>query len=141
MIEITEYPQLKLYWYDEERTILVGEISEGWTWTNAHAGLEILNDTVKVYAKTQPVYVILHFKNNAQSLPKGESAIANMRKALGNDPSDETLTIVVAQSNLIGSLIKMANRMYQLAYNESKYRYVATFERAIEMINEHKQGK
>ena len=28
MITVAEYPQLRLYWYDDERTIFVGEVNK-----------------------------------------------------------------------------------------------------------------
>ena len=141
MITILEYPHLKLYWYDDDRTILVGDIERGWTWDNAHAGLRTLNETVKVWAESRKVYVILHFHEGAQSPPKGESSIANMRQVLTDDPNYETLTIIVAQSNVVGSLIKIASRMYQVTHNHSKYRYVSTFDHALKIITDHKTTK
>jgi len=138
LITVAEYPNIKLYWHDNDRTILVGQADPGWDWENGQKCMKQLNDTVSTWSKTHPVYVILHFMPHAQQFPKAGSALQNMRHLITEDPDEEALTVIVAQANIIGSLIQLASRMYRLADNQSKFRYVTTFDRALEVIDEHK---
>jgi len=138
MITIAEYPNIKIYWYDDERTTIVGQVEPSWEWEYAHKAMTRINDTTAVWSKTHPIYVILYFSINAHNFPKAGSALQNIRKLLDDDPDEETLTIIVAQANIAGNLIRLASRMYRLADNQSKFRYVSTFERALGVIKEHK---
>lgn len=140
MITITEYPHIKIYWYDEDKTILVAEAEQGWDWDYGRQTIHKINDTVSVWSKVQPVYVILHFSDGAHKLPSSGSALKNIQRLLTDDPSEEVLTIIVAPENIIGNLIKMATRLFKIAGNLSKYRYVSTLELAVETVEKHKNG-
>lgn len=140
MITIAQYPNMKLYWYDDDRTVLVGQAEPGWEWEYAHKAMKSLNDTISVWSQTKPIYVILYFAPNAYHFPKAGSALQHMRQILDEDPSEEILTVFVAEGNMVGNIIRLASRMYRIADNQSKFRYVTTFERALDVIKEHKLG-
>jgi hypothetical protein len=138
MIIVAEYPHVKIYWYDEERTIIVGEVEKGWGWSDAQKGLQQLNETVGIQSQNNPVYVIISVAKDALSLPTDGSTLKNIRHLLRDDPSHETMTIYVAQANKLGNLINLTSRVYRIAHNKEKYRYVATLELALDIIESHK---
>ncbi len=140
MITIAEFPDIKVYWYDEQRTILVGQLSPGWIWENAKKCVDRMNDTISVWIKTQPIYVILDLSQDAHHFPAEGSALKNLRDILSNDPQEETLTVFVAKANIVGNMIQLASRMYRMVDAQSKFRYVTTFDHALDVIHDHKSG-
>jgi hypothetical protein len=50
MITIVEYPHIKLYWHDDDQSILVEEVNKGWVWSDAQQALNQLNETVGIQA-------------------------------------------------------------------------------------------
>ena len=49
LVEQSEY--YKIYWHDDDETILIGEVYVGWTWEVAYTGLRKLNEIIGIRAQ------------------------------------------------------------------------------------------
>ena len=128
-----------LYWQDSAETILIMEVRESWTWTDAHHALDAVNATV--LGSPHPVYVIIHFDSGRIQLPSGEGALNNVRYLLESDPSAELLTIFVGQSTFLQMLMNMSSKVYGLRAALEKVRFVTTLDEAFHEIEMHKQDR
>lgn len=137
MRTVLEVPNYALYWHDEDETILIMEVRESWTWTDAHRALDAVNKTV--LESPQPVYVVIHFTSGRITMPTGEGALTNVRYLLSSDPSAELLTLYVGQSTFLQALMSMASKVYGLRSALEKLRFVTTLDEAFRQIEMHKQ--
>lgn len=138
MILVAETPHYKAYWHDEDKSIMIGEVYKGWTWTDAHIGLKSLNEAVVAEADDHEVFVIINLTLGAQMIPRGGSAITNIRNLLKDDPSRETLTIFVSELNLIATMMKLSANLYGAVSALQKYHFVTKLEEAFSIIETHK---
>lgn len=128
----------RLYWYDNsEENILIMDIDWGWTWTEAHEAIKLNNEILAKQTQKHPVYCVFNF-TSMSLLPKGDGAIANIRRLLESDPSVEQLQIFVIRFNLLRILINSAISASNLARIEHKYRYVTSLEEALKVIEKHR---
>jgi len=136
LIEQSEY--YRLYWHDEDQTILIGEAYAGWTWSAAQIGFKKLNEIVEIRAQEKNVYVIIYLTTGAQLLPTDGSSLSHIRNLLRDDPDYEQLTIYVTRSNVIRTMLQLANRLNGIFQLANKLRFVSTMEHAFEIIEDHK---
>lgn len=136
MSVIAETSHYKLYWYDNEKTILIGEVRAGWTWTAAYDGIELMNEALGKRASEIDVYSIIHLQSGAQMLPKSGSIITNLRNLLRNDPHHEKLTIYVVQSSLLYNMIQIAGKLYGLRRTIDRYHFVTTLDEALLLVKD-----
>lgn len=128
----------RIYWQDAEKTILVCEVHDAWTWNDAYAALEELNQSST--GVNHGVYTIFHFIESASALPKG-SAIPNLKNLINTDKPNDQLTFFVGFSRLLEGLMNIAGNVYSIATVKSKLRFVGTLEAALNQIQEHKREK
>jgi len=137
MIVLKETDHYKIYWHDNEQTIIVGEVYPGWTWDSAQEGLDFVNTSLEVPSQTHPTYTIIQLTTGAQLLPRGQSTLMTIRNLVQQDPGHETLTIFVTQFNIINTLMKLASRLYSIGEKIRHYRFVSTMADALRIIKEH----
>lgn len=138
LVEESKY--YKIYWHDDDQSILIAEVYTGWTWSVAYNGLDKVNATVKMRAQDTDVYVIINLNTGAQLLPKGSSNLMHLRNLLHVDPDYEKLTIYVTQANFLRSMLQMAGRLYGIRNLVEKLRFVSTMEQAFHTIKHHRSS-
>jgi len=138
IIEQSEY--YRIYWHDEDQSILIGEAFAGWTWEDAQSGIVKLNEIAGHRAQETPVFVIIYLMKGGQLLPKQGSSLAHMRKLLLDDPDHEDLTIYVTESNIIQTMLQLANRLNGLFHLVPKLHFAPTLERAFQIIEQYKSS-
>ena len=138
IIEQTQY--YRIYWHDEDRTILVGEAFAGWTWSIARIGIDKLNTIVGIRAQETTVYVIIYLMSGAQLLPQNGSSLSHLRDLLRDDPDYEELTIYVTESTIIRTMLPLANRLNGIFKLASKLHFTSTMEQAFQIIDDHKSS-
>lgn len=138
IIAETEY--YKIYWHDDEKTVLISEINADWTWAAAHNGLEIVNKVLGDRSSETDVYSIVHMKTGAQMLPKSGSTLINLRNLLRDDPQHERLVIYVAQGGFFYSIMQVASTLAGIGHWIEKYRFVNTLEEALLLVSQDKNA-
>ena len=138
MTIIVDSDRYKIYWHDDEHTILVGEVYVGWTWTDAYEGLKTFNETLGIRSNEVKVYAILDFHGGAQLLPKPGSILANLRNLLNTDPQYEEMTVYVIQMGFLFSMMQIASKLYGIRHWIDKHRFVITMEEALQIIEQEK---
>lgn len=141
MIVLQETEHYKIYWYDDNKDIIVGEVYAGWTWDSANKGLAFLNDRLAEPSKEYPTYAILHLTTGAQLMPRGHSTLLSLRELLNQDPGHEEFTIYVTEVNVLNTLMKLVSRLYGLTDKVAHHYFVSKFDDAITIIHEHKTQK
>lgn len=129
----------QIFWHDASETILRCNVLTHWTWGDAYECLSSVNQQVAEKVSLHPVYVIISLADNAGLIPKGGSAITNIRNLLRDDPSHEELTIFVARGTMLSTMINIASRVYGLIASTSKIKFATSLEEAIELIQHHKE--
>jgi hypothetical protein len=122
-------------WYDAEHTIVMCEIHHQWTWNDAYAALDELNQLST--SVSYGVYTIFHFLQSASSVPKG-SAIPNLKNLVNTDQPNDQLTFFVGFSRLLEGLMNIAGNVYGIKNVKSKLRFVNSLDMALEQIQQHK---
>ena len=135
---IKEDSYYKIYWYDTEQTIIVGEVHVGWTWSTAYDGLKILNETIRQRSNEVDVYSIIHFQSGAQLLPKSGSILTNLRNLLNDDPQYEKMTFYVIQTGFLHSMMQIVSRLYGIRHWVERHRFVNTLDEALVLIENDK---
>lgn len=134
-LEIGTTATTHIYWYDETKSILIHEVLNHWTWTDAHESISIVNNTIR--AHQEPVYTIHKFHPTSSVMPTG-SLLANLRRLMMDDPPNEQLVIVVGASTMVETFIKTVSQAYGLFGIVPKYRYVKTLPEALRLIEKYK---
>ncbi len=129
----------KIYWYNEEESIILAEVYSGWTWQSATDGLEYFNNQIAQASQTKPIYAIIHLTTGAQIMPRGHSAINAIRNLLRQDPSHEKLTVFVTEVGILNSFLKLASNLYGFRDKINKYRFTSTITEALQIIGDDQQ--
>ncbi len=126
-------------WQDDAHTVLLCEIKKRWSWESAHDAVKLMNDE----CGTVPhgVYTVYHYLDNIPLLPKGGSAIANIRQLMAVESPNDELYLFVGRNLFLSQLINIASKTYGLREVVARFRFVNTLEEALTIIDEHKQGK
>ncbi len=138
MLVLNETDHRKVYWYDHNKDIIIGEVYSGWTWDDAREGLAILNNVLATESQLRPTYTIIQLMLGAQLMPRGESTLLSLRELLKQDPGHEQLTIYVTPLNMMNTLMKLATRLYNLGDKIAHYHFVQTLDEALQIIRDHK---
>lgn len=129
-----------LYWYEADKEILVTEIRQSWTWTDAE---RIINHTNSVIRQTETArFNILHFLNDTSHMPSPDnsSLISQLQRMIRLDTTDEELVCFVGQLSWLKRLIKVTSYIYQLMGQTSRYVYCETLPEAIHIIANHRSA-
>jgi hypothetical protein len=135
---MNETKPYRVYWYDDEKSIVVCEIEQAWTWNDAYAALDELN--LLSTSVTHGVYTIFHFHEMTSGLPKG-SAIPNIKNLANTDKPNDQLTFFVGFSRLLEGLMNITGNLYRIKTVASKLRFVGSFEAALDQIQQHKRTR
>lgn len=138
MLLVEESDFYKIYWHDDEQTILVGEVYGGWTWSTAYEGLKKLNETLGKRAVETSVYSIINFQVGSQMLPSSGSILTNLRNLLKDDPQHEQMTLYVIQTGFLYNMMQIVGKLYGIRHWTEHHRFVTSMEDAMALINEHK---
>lgn len=124
-----------LDWYDSEQTILIMEVqADIWEWENTLSVMRELKQ--KSESVEHDVYTILMF-NNTPPTP-GRDVFRNVRQIIKLHPENNRLTIFVGTNTLFRAIFKTVNKLYLLKNIFDDFRYVATKEQALEIIQQEK---
>jgi hypothetical protein len=132
---VARLPSSLVYWHDDQRTILVHEVTRKWTWEEAHAALRLVNDTLLKHSGD--VYSIHWFRPSSAILPAGD-ALVNLRKLIAPDPPNERLVIIVGGSALLGAFLRTVLRVYSRTTAMPKYHFVDTLEEALRLVDTYR---
>ena len=136
MITVGETSASKIYWHDDEQTILVHLVIQAWDWETAYQSISMLNDAV--LQQVSDVYTIHHLQGLSSLIPKGRNVLMHFRRLVQFDPPNERLVIVVAKSSIMTTFLKTVFEGALLSGIGSKYRFVGTMDEAFATIREHK---
>lgn len=124
----------RLSWYTKDHSIILLEIFDAWTWDDAMRFIPNLNKLIE--AQTHPVYSLYYYHvSHASLFPKGFAGTSNLRRLVEMDPPNEALVIFIRQDMLTRQFISIVTRTFRL--NRSKYRFVATLEDALALVEKH----
>lgn len=126
-----------VHWLDDAKTILLCEVKQRWTWESAQDVIMIMTEQCETV--THGVYTVYHFHNNTPILPKGGSAIANIRRLMKIEAENDELYIFIGRNQFIARLIDIASKIYGLREALARFRFLETLEEALKTIDEHKQ--
>jgi hypothetical protein len=133
LIETSSY---RLGWYDAERTIIVGDIVQGWGWDDVRTLCMCIADEAR---KLDYDFVtVWYFRGMTVMWPRGTDTIVNLRQVLKIDPPNERLVYFVGQTNLLQQLMNLLSKSYGLSHIAVKYRFVASFEAVLRELEAEK---
>lgn len=121
---------IKVYWHDPEKTIVVFEFGEEWTWDDFYAAAaeeEALLDTID-----HKVSVIFYSLTSLVKIP--DNALNHLRKLVNMAHPKEDLLVVVSGPPLLHSLMDVLKRVYRLNRFLANYIYVDTLQEALDAI-------
>ncbi|MBZ0287377.1 MAG: hypothetical protein K8I30_07170 [Anaerolineae bacterium] len=128
--------KIVLSWYDPEKTILLCEVKERWSWDEALAVINQMNDWCSTVQ--HGVYSVYHFQRNAALLPQGKTAIADVRRLINTEHPNDQLILFVGASSLVTTLVNIAGQVYGMRKIVSRFRFVQTMDEALAAIAQHK---
>jgi hypothetical protein len=123
-------------WYDPEKTILLCEITERWSWDEALAAIYEMNDWISTVQ--HGVYSVFYFQRSATLLPQGKMTISDMRNLLNTEHPNDQLIILVGASSLIMTLINLAGQIYGLRKIASRFCVAQSIDEALWKVEQHK---
>lgn len=131
---IKELNGLRLGWYDDDQTILMLEVSNYWTWTEAEILVSTINETI--LATEKKIYTIYLFSPEYNVVPRGKGGFGSLRRMMRVDPPNEQLLILVGSNLFLKRLIEIVSEIGLRAAFD-KYRFVVSLDEAIAAIAEH----
>jgi hypothetical protein len=129
----------RISWYDAEKTILVCEVTERWSWDETYAVVGEMNRWCSTVQ--HGVYTIFHFQNKGVLLPGGKTAIADIRKLIDTEHPNDELILFIGASALVNSLVNIAGQVYGMRNILNRFRFVYSMEEALIKIERHKTEK
>lgn len=127
----------RIYWYDADRSILMADITDRWTWPDATKCIEKMNEVIAA-AIPRPVYVVYHFVPGVSAIPQEGSALSNIKRMLVVDNPNEQLIIMIGTNTFLRILVEIAAQLGGPRSPIAKYRFVATLDAALTEIRAHK---
>ncbi|MCA9914666.1 MAG: hypothetical protein KC496_15040 [Anaerolineae bacterium] len=128
----------RIYWYDSEKTILLIEIFNTWTWQDADEGMQTVVN--KVQNTTSETFLIVSFVDAGTVIPKNFSITLMgriMRSALAFAG-----TLVFATSNaLLKSFVDFTGMASRLPRAHMRYHFVDSLEHALDLITTIKKER
>lgn len=127
----------RMYWYDAERTIFVGDVLRRWTWDDA---LELVRVTNEIYATFQyPYYAILNFMPQAAYMPRDNTSIvANLNQLLRMDETVVKLRFYTGQIHIFKAFLRATTAVHDLFGQTATVRYARNRDEALAKIAQHK---
>jgi len=123
---------LRLSWFDPHKSIIVVEIFGPWTWENAFEFVPLMNHIVE--RQPNNVYTVYYYQTRSTTLlPKG-SGLTNLHRLVEINPPNEKLVFFVRQDSLTRQFMSMVGKVYGMADMLRKYRFVATWQEAMQII-------
>ncbi|MEO1441771.1 MAG: hypothetical protein AAFV33_15345 [Chloroflexota bacterium] len=135
MDEITRTENYRLYWYDDRHSVLVLEITDHWTWTDARYAVDRVNQAI--FSAPDKVYSIYHFAApQAGVIPTGD-ILGNFKQMMEAEAYEEELVIFVGKDFLrpIRRFITIIVDTFSVS-QASKFHFVDTFEQALELVQQ-----
>ncbi|MCE7946694.1 MAG: hypothetical protein DYG88_04610 [Chloroflexi bacterium CFX4] len=134
-----ETATIRVGWYDAERTILVVEAEQGWTWDEALVVImEVVNPAIQARAP-EPIYSIYHHRT--RYFPEGRGALSALRRMISVNVPNERLLIFVRQSEVLNTLLEVALRAFRMFSHLAHTHFVQTFEQALTIIQTDKRAR
>ena len=136
MIEL-ETDIFKVYWWDEDKTILIIEFLKPWTWEMVY---DLARRTNELLGKMpHETYSILYISEVAGQFPSdNQLSIKHLSRLINLDPVYEELIFFTGNVKFLKILIKISDKLHQLAQKTNKYRYAESIEDALVAIEHHK---
>lgn len=126
----------KVYWWDENQSILIIELLAPWSWDVMYDLVERTNELLD--DMTHETYSILYVHELAGQFPKdNQLSINHLSRLVRLDPSKEEMVFFTGSVKFLKMLLKITNTVYQLTQKTSKYHYADSVEDALVTIQEH----
>jgi hypothetical protein len=122
-------------WYNDEKTILLFDVYEGWTWDEAHA---IVSQQVAMMAEVEHGVHTIFYLHGLSGLPRG-SALPNVRKLMRIQHPNERMTVFIGVTGFGQALANVVARAYGMQSLVAKYRFVSTMQQALEEIERYER--
>lgn len=121
-----------LYWHDDARTIIVLNITQSWTWDQAHHVALAINH--KIVESGNDVFTIFQFNRNVTMMPTGGSVFTNIKNLMMTDLEQEKLVFFVAGSNILRHFMNVLGTMSMFKSTFARYRFADSLEAALAEI-------
>lgn len=128
----------RISWYDDERTILLCEVTRRWTWEEAYRVVAQMNEWCSTV--NHGVYSVYVFGTNANLLPYGSSAISSIRRLINTAHPNDRLVMFANAGTLVSRLIGVAAQVYGLRDIVANFRFPRDLEEALKEIEQHKRA-
>jgi|GEM_PF-3286063 len=127
--------EVTLDWHDPGQTILIMDVQANtWEWDKAFTAMRDLKQ--KSESVEHGVYTILIFHNTPTT--PGRDVFRNVREITKFHPKNNILTIFVGTNKLFRAIFNTVNKIYLLKNMFDGFRYVATRQQALEIIDQEK---
>ena len=126
----------KVYWWDENQSILIIELLAPWSWDVMYDLVERTNELLD--DMTHETYSILYVHERVGQFPKdNQLSIKHISRLINLDPSKEELVFFTGNIQFLKILIKISDTVHQLTRKTNKYHYADSVEDALATIQEH----
>ncbi len=125
-------------WNDNEKTVLVLEVrADKWNWDDA---FNIMRDfKIRAESVEHSIYTVIIF-HDTPSTPDS-TVFRNIRQMTRLRANNEILTVFVGTNSLFRTIFNTVNKIYLLKNIFDKFRFVATKEQAIALIEREKENR
>jgi hypothetical protein len=131
-------PVYRIYWVNEQQTILCLEARNPWSWQDALDALNISNDILQEIPPEVDTFTIIHFLQGVSFIPDGRAA-TRLHELLLADTEFEKLVIFVGSEGLLFDMLKIVSRVYGLQRLFTRFRFVRSFTDALSLIDSYRQ--
>lgn len=135
---VAQQNNYRISWFDSEHSILLCEVFDSWTWSQAYQGTQIIAQMIK--GVEHPIYTVFFVGEKAPFLPNGTGAINSIKQLMHLSYANEQLVIFVKQSMVVRHFVDIVAKAYRLDKERQKYRFVQTMGEAIWLIEQHRKG-
>jgi hypothetical protein len=127
----------RVQWYDENRTIILCEITDLWSWNGLHTLALTANKLIATVS--HDIYTIVNFTSRYCDIPRGV-ATSNLIRLMQTVMPNEKLVIVIGLNPLISNLTEVARRIADDAEIWDRYRAANSLEDALAQIEAYRQA-
>lgn len=138
MLIIEDTPHYRVYWHDDDKTILIVEPYTGVTWDDALKVSALVNNLLAQEATDRRIYSITDFSQTSHFLPRGDNAIRHLYEMMQNDPGYEEMIIFAMPEGLLSPIVHLTLNLYGALPVADKYHFVKTIEQAFQLVEQDK---
>lgn len=125
-----------VYWYDAEKTILIGELNGEMTWEASHDFVRMGNALYEEVA--HPIYSIIMVSETAAYPPKGGNVLAEIKRVIEISQGKEEILCLVGDIEMVRLFLRVSSAVHEFSEQTAHYQYAASVEDALQIIEQHK---